>query len=312
MAEVATARPKRARSPSPSYADALASPLEVLLKRRRRTTWSAVTSGPPTWEEEVDSRPNSSSNHETSSPLARASVPDYNDEDSCGAVGVERRRARQWERLQAPQSSSQPVTLPVLHDSSPLRYSRERAMSQPEAAEQHMGFAVPAIQHMSSSPVRHQDPSSTPFRADDEWAPEERLRAWGDEYASQNSLLYSLVRLDQYIADTSTWLGLRTLTITTPTRHLTPHDLSIWGAPPHHQHTSCIPIARRLFPTAIAMPSAPLLTLPTWRPRPVRQCRHSRPSRMHLTHHLWHMNRRTSVQATRRRTACWPSSTCRD
>lgn len=43
MAEVVAPRGKRARSPSPAYGgDTLASPLEVLLKRRRRGEWSAV------------------------------------------------------------------------------------------------------------------------------------------------------------------------------------------------------------------------------------------------------------------------------
>jgi hypothetical protein len=45
---------------------------------------------------------------------------------------------------------------------------------------------------MSSSPIRHNPPSSTPFR-DDDWTEDERIREWGDEYSSQNSVLYSLV-----------------------------------------------------------------------------------------------------------------------
>lgn len=199
MAEVATARAKRARSPSPSYVDTLASPLEVLLKRRRRTTWTTnAGAGPPVWDEDREF-PGPSSHHEMSSPLARGGQERDVGFDDSGPpeVGVERRRARQWERLQAPQlslsqSQAQAQTMsqppPPMPDSSPLRYSRAaRAISHPPAAE------LPTTQHLSSSPVRHQPPSSTPFRADDGWSVQERLQEWGEEYASQNSLLHSLV-----------------------------------------------------------------------------------------------------------------------
>jgi len=54
---------------------------------------------------------------------------------------------------------------------------------------------------MSSSPIRHHPPSSSPFRDSsetrvEEWMdPEEMRREWGEEYATQNSLLHNLVSL---------------------------------------------------------------------------------------------------------------------
>lgn len=228
MADVAAR--KRARSPSPGYGDTLASPLEVLLKRRRRgdfnvgrmpppPVWgapsiggasgsgsgSASTPGPSTtsmgmgmgmgMDEEDHS---ASSSHELSSPLRDGYFG-----------GIERRRQRQWERLQAPSLSQPPPQLP---SSSPMGY-RQMPASQPlhpplqrsttnesmVSASSEYELDVPRASgahhsaHLSSSPVRHQPPGSTPFRPNHEWTPEDRLREWGDEYASQNSLLHSLV-----------------------------------------------------------------------------------------------------------------------
>ncbi len=184
MADVAHRKRARSPSPSPGYGDTLASPLEVLLKRRRRDTYvSSRMPPPPVWgapsmSNHMDEDDPPSSSHGPSSPLRR------------GDEYFERRRQRQWERLQAP-SLSQPQ--PTLPDSSPFRASHPPL--QRSITNESMGSEYEmevARQALSSSPVRHQPPGSTPFRAN-EWTPEERMREWGNEYARQNSLLHSLV-----------------------------------------------------------------------------------------------------------------------
>ncbi|EKD04488.1 hypothetical protein A1Q2_01264 [Trichosporon asahii var. asahii CBS 8904] len=174
MAEVAAR--KRARSSSP-VCDVLASPLEVLLKRRRRdlSRTSSVALPPPS--QPIFDPPGGTGGDtampSSSSPggLPSSSSPGFENysHDANSLRGIERRRTRNWERLNAPAHAG-PSCEP---DSSPVA---RRSMS-----DRHL---------VSSSPVRHQPPAPV-FR--DEWSAEERLREWGDEYASQNSVLHSLV-----------------------------------------------------------------------------------------------------------------------
>lgn len=170
MAEVAAR--KRARSSSP-VCDVLASPLEVLLKRRRRdlSRTSSVALPPPS--QPVFHPPGGDAAMPSSSSpgLPASSSPGFENysQDVSSLRGIERRRTRNWERLNAPALGG-PSCEP---DSSPVA---RRSMS-----DRHL---------VSSSPVRHQPPAPV-FR--DEWSAEERLREWGDEYASQNSVLHSLV-----------------------------------------------------------------------------------------------------------------------
>lgn len=203
---------KRARSPSPIYADTLAaSPLDVLLKRRRRSEWVPSTSTysgfapPPPPVEESGTHHGShdtdnSSQAAASSPLRRQR--DEDEEDGWARRGVSRRRTRQWERLQDPTSvASAPNSV------------QHTMYAQQSYSQQHLPNPYPPqvtpdrVNNMSSSPVRHQPPSSTPFRAD-EWTEDERLQEWGDHYAAQNGLLHSLVRFTVCLsADVSTELG---------------------------------------------------------------------------------------------------------
>lgn len=168
MAEVAAR--KRARSSSP-VCDVLASPLEVLLKRRRRdlSRTSSVALPPPS--QPVFEPPNGgdAGMPSSSSPgLPGSSSPGFDgySQEAGSFRGIERRRTRNWERLNAPALACEPDSSPVARRST---------------SDRHL---------VSSSPVRHQPPPPV-FR--DEWSAEERLREWGDEYASQNSVLHSLV-----------------------------------------------------------------------------------------------------------------------
>lgn len=183
---------KRARSPSPPF-DHLASPLDGLLKRRRQR-------GDPYAD---DSNEYMGYAPQHSSPL---SPYPYMTEGTLNGGGegsstawprfVEKRRTRQWEKLNAPQyhlhsngeSSSQPHNYP-LDNSSPLR---PKSFSQP----------APARAPMSSSPIRHAPPPSSPFRVihreeekeeREEMDEEEMKKEWGEEYYAQNSLLHNLV-----------------------------------------------------------------------------------------------------------------------
>ncbi|WVR03350.1 hypothetical protein IAU60_000341 [Kwoniella sp. DSM 27419] len=187
-------RYKRARSPSPPFEPDLASPLDVLLKRRRR--------------EEL---PHSSPGEHGSYALSPASFTAENDyfalptihhgggpdESPCHAessaaamrrsmAGVERRRTKHWELQNAPsQSQSNAHSQPTPPPSHLLTPNVRTAYSQPNP--------------MSSSPIRNMPPSSSPFRDkgpgvdDTSWMEEDEMRReWGEEYAAQNSLLHSL------------------------------------------------------------------------------------------------------------------------
>ncbi|KAK4685566.1 hypothetical protein P7C73_g4581, partial [Tremellales sp. Uapishka_1] len=144
---------KRPRSPSPPISPDAASPLDILMKRRKREelgmNWSP-------------------------------SYPSGSDEAS---RGIEKRRTRQWDKLQDP-SSSQPLP----NSSS---FSPPSSYSQPDEMRKF---------DMSSSPIRHEPPSSSPFRAkgvQQQLHQEEDFNLegeWGEEYCKQNTLLYNLHR----------------------------------------------------------------------------------------------------------------------
>jgi len=137
---------------------------------------------------------------------------------------AEKRRARQWEQLNAPQPTSPLFKTP----SEPPPGVRDRINS--DLSDQDLGyFASPATHHppkqsrpqfkhhMSSSPIRHQPPGSSPFKSsgsssqvtardyrssgirpeeedEEEGMDQEELRRdWGEHYARPNGLLLSLV-----------------------------------------------------------------------------------------------------------------------
>jgi hypothetical protein len=136
---------------------------------------------------------------------------------------AEKRRARQWEQLNAPQPTS-PLFKTPSHP-PPGIYDR----LNPDNED--LGYFSPAHHaqkpsrpqfkhHMSSSPIRHQPPGSSPFKSsgpssqatardfrssgttraesedeDDEMDQEELRRDWGEHYARPNGLLLSLVSL---------------------------------------------------------------------------------------------------------------------
>ena len=190
-------RRKRTRSATPPESPLLPSPLAIFSKKRRRS--EAID---PHWAD-FDS-PNRN-------PSLRSDMPSAFE---LYRPAGERRRARQWDRLNAPSSatatsssssrscflnntpSSFPNTSqydPYKQPSSPI--SRWQSQPNPPTHQQ--------IQ-MSSSPVRHQPPTSSPFRTsnetkvEEEWLDEEEMKKeWGEAYASQNSLLYTLVS-DEY------------------------------------------------------------------------------------------------------------------
>ena len=195
---------KRHRSPSPS-ADEIPSPLDILLKRRRHDRQGTDDYSPhsqPPWplsSPETPSQSNTNATAESSSaPWTRL---------------VERRRTKQWERLNAPdqyisqqiyqQTGQRTHEYPRSHfgndHSSPIRPRWAGGQQDSDYESQSRGAT------MSSSPVRHQPPSSSPFRPhgmhnqpgqdmEELMDEEEMRREWGAEYADQNSLLHDLVR----------------------------------------------------------------------------------------------------------------------
>lgn len=150
---------------------------------------------------------------------------DGHEPETMSSQYAEKRRARQWEQLNAPQPNSPPFKTP----SHPPPGIRERI--NPDANEDLGYFASPATHnpqkqsrpqfkhHMSSSPIRHQPPGSSPFKSsgsssqftardvrssgttraeeledEDEGMDQEDLRRdWGEHYARPNGLLLSLV-----------------------------------------------------------------------------------------------------------------------
>lgn len=215
-------RAKRQRSSSPplpqEYID-LTSPLDILIKRRRK---EGVYAG-----DHYDAYPfpdTSPSNDPMEGPSSWfATRP---------TAAVNGRRSRQWQHLNAPSSSSvsSSSTMP-LPQSQPIPQMNARSGSSPFSVEHGRAYSQPDIlSHsygrghvMSSSPIRHEPPGSSPFRAsgqsksgmdlsmgvemeqeeilrngtpgatqEDEWDADELGREWG-EYARENSVLYSLV-----------------------------------------------------------------------------------------------------------------------
>ena len=186
---------KRARSPSSDF-DHLASPLDGLLKRRRQQ-------GTPYAEEAQDYVSYAPQHPSPYDSYSLVPEPGGGGESSNAPWSrfVEKRRTRQWEKLNAPQyhqhlhginggSLSQPHDYPI-DNSSPLR---PKSLSQPG----------PGPSTMSSSPIRHGPPPSSPFKAiqrgapqeeEDEMDAEELRKEWGAEYYAQNALLHNLVSL---------------------------------------------------------------------------------------------------------------------
>lgn len=211
-------RHKRRRSPSPGYDQhipeaELPSPLDVLVKRRRRGQPAEIEAG---------------------------DIPGYfqydpQEGESSSTPYVERRRAKQWDRLNAPRPSlpDQVRSQPHLEFTPPHPTTMSRSYSQPFSNTLHSSpphahsQPVPAQHHMSSSPIRHQPFGSSPFKSqssnlvtppvgwessdhstrvegqpvyqvteeeEDEMDPDEMRRSWG-VHAEQNELLHSVVRL---------------------------------------------------------------------------------------------------------------------
>ena len=211
-------RHKRRRSPSPANFDhfdpAFTSPLDVVLKRRRKQHSGELDSGDyftPHADQNQQEPP--TEDHE-----AEPSVP-Y----------VERRRAKQWDKLNAPRPSlpNQPHSQPHLEYTPPHPTAMSRSHSHPlnqlvNSSPPH-AYSQPLPQHpMSSSPIRHQAFGSSPFRSqpvhqtpntrdmmssssitrvdslpvyevEDDMDPEEMRKSWGEQYAQQNELLNSVV-----------------------------------------------------------------------------------------------------------------------
>ena len=195
-------RPKRARSSSPPTSPTgVSSPLDILLKRRRRDDEYGI---------------DQSSAHDEAEfgiSIAGPSIypqPAWYEQDRVDAggsqihinedIGIEKRRRRQWEKAQAPLSQNhfpnhfQPNALPPR---STDNLSPHQWYSQPQPTYHE---TQARRNDMSSSPIRHQMPTSSPFREkkrDQEWEDEmsidEMRREWGDEYASQNTILHTLV-----------------------------------------------------------------------------------------------------------------------
>jgi hypothetical protein len=206
--QVVASRHKRYRSPSPPCAPDLDSPLDTLIKRRRREELSKTYD----WDLSTPGASGSGHGHLPSN-VQHEHQPEAS--TSWSQAGVEHRRQKQWERQQAPPvyypSSSQPesnyyserasASLSHTQYSSPV----PRQYSQPDPPDVHH-----QSEPMSSSPIQHRAPTSSPFRSkgpratgdrveeeeDMEMLDEDQLRdEWGEVYASQNLLLHSLVSL---------------------------------------------------------------------------------------------------------------------
>ncbi|ORX33589.1 hypothetical protein BD324DRAFT_654044 [Kockovaella imperatae] len=205
---------KRPRSPSPDTE--ITSPLDVLLKRRRKRDY-------------FGNIPSDGVEHDS----------DHHFSDSEGSVLYprfkEKRRTRQWERQNAPQHSSASGYPFIGQQPYPLRPSLGESRSQPEISSSSSlptGSHPPTVDQsplprwpfssgpqaessriaMSSSPIRHYSPSSSPWRPaighskmnvakkvaeldTEDFEPmneDDMRREWGEEYSAQNSLLHSL------------------------------------------------------------------------------------------------------------------------
>lgn len=187
---------KRSRSPASSEISDYSPAFDGFLKRRKRADLVD-----PFWSEQphLDGQP--SFHH----PDDHHDVAESSSSPWTPQVGIERRRARQWQRLNAPlrststtfSNNSQPPACPVQQSSSPVLMRLGNPQHEPAA------YSHP---RMSSSPVQHRPPGSSPFWETSEMPDEECMdpddmrREWGEEYAAQNSLLHSLVGLTETVS----------------------------------------------------------------------------------------------------------------
>lgn len=204
-------RSKRRRSPSPSLGPEisdLTSPLDILLKRRKKE------------QHQHFGLPDSPISGPLASPMHTYDQDYFNyyqnaqAEGSSAAqlkpgleMGVERRRTKHWERINAPPSGvhqhQQQYHHPQGHLATPVTHAAQTAESSaryPFATPLPVHHASSTAPLMSSSPVRNQPPSSSPFREkvvnmqEEQWIDEEEMRReWGEAYTEQNSLLHNLV-----------------------------------------------------------------------------------------------------------------------
>lgn len=224
-------RHKRRRSPSSpaNYGQndsGFTSPLDVLMKRRRKhqpsESYATGSSG-----KHVDPGSNNHSHGRHQQEYQQQVIG-----DDTSAPYIERRRTKHWDRLNAPRPSlpNQAQSQPHLEYTPPHPTTFTRSTSYPanqlnDSSPLHAATAysqpLPDHHPMSSSPVRHQPVGSSPFKSqsshmlvtpmdlgsstatrvendpvyeiDDDMDPEEMRRGWGDQYAQQNELLYSVV-----------------------------------------------------------------------------------------------------------------------
>lgn len=209
-------RHKRRRSPSPGYEQHLTqaelpSPLDVLAKRRKKRQPGELDSGEIPGYFQYDPQQGETS----STPY------------------VERRRAKQWDRLNAPRPSlpNQAQSQPHIDSTPPHAAAMSRSHSQPHnqllhSSPPHAHTQPAPHHHMSSSPIRHQPFGSSPFKSqssnpvttplgmessdcatrvdgptayhaeeEEEMDADEMRRGWGEQYAQQNELLHSVVSM---------------------------------------------------------------------------------------------------------------------
>ncbi|WWC66925.1 uncharacterized protein I206_100832 [Kwoniella pini CBS 10737] len=210
-----TQRHKRPRSPSPPLSPDVASPLDVLLKRRRREELSFSSPG----EHPISPFAPQHQSNDYFGTVSAADIELPHAESSTSALkrsiaGVERRRTKQWEKQNAPSISNSQPTPPHSNHYLNVTPTPRNAYSQPDP--------------MSSSPIRNILPSSSPFKPkpkieDDIWTShtsgemndvqqqhqfgvnhgsgeeevmdmneDEMKREWGEAYEEQNWLLHSL------------------------------------------------------------------------------------------------------------------------
>ena len=222
-------RHKRRRSPSPINYDhpdpALDSPLDVLIKRRRRRQPGV---------EEAGDYFNHNQNYDIHQNHQNHQHHEHDNQAGPAVPYVERRRAKQWDKLNAPRPSlpNQPQSQPHLEFTPPHPTAFSRSHSHPvdhlvNSSPPH-AYSQPLPQHpMSSSPIRHQPFGSSPFRSqasnqvtstmdlgssesatrvenlsvyevEDDMDPEEMRKSWGEQYAEQNEILHSVVSLPSW------------------------------------------------------------------------------------------------------------------
>ncbi|OXH35529.1 hypothetical protein J009_01840 [Cryptococcus neoformans] len=202
-------RPKRLRSPSPSLEPEisdLASPLDILLKRRKKeqhqhfglpdSPHSGVASPLNTYDQDYFNYYQNTQTESNSTAQIRTGLE----------MGVERRRTKQWDRINAPPNGvnqhQQQYHYPPGHLATPVTHPAQAAPSSagyPFPTPLPAPHASNAAPLMSSSPIRNQPPSSSPFREkaenmqEEHWIDEEEMRReWGEAYTEQNSLLHNL------------------------------------------------------------------------------------------------------------------------